>query len=85
MRVRQEGGVVGYGGQAGVAESHNRAEGAIRPVAGARKIRGGTRSDGGSRTRMALHTLFSSWAAQGGDPLTACLAMLQAKTPLPSS
>jgi hypothetical protein len=34
---------------------------------------------------MRLQTLFSPWAGQGLDPLQACLEMLGAKTPLPSS
>ena len=71
--------------QGEVEATNNRAERAIRPLAVARKISGGTRSGDGSRTRMVLQTLFSSWVGQGHDPLTACLAMLQAKTPLPSS
>jgi transposase len=71
--------------QAGVEATNNRAERAIRPLAVARKISGGTRSDDGSTIRMRLQTLFSSWAGKGLDPLQACLDMLQAKTPLPSS
>ena len=71
--------------QAQVEATNNRAERAIRPLAVARKISGGTRSSAGSTTRMRLQTLFSTWAAQGGDPLQACREMLGAKTPLPSS
>jgi hypothetical protein len=83
--LRHEGELFEYVRQAGVEATNNRAERAIRPLAVARKISGGTRSAGGSTTRMALQTLFTSWAAQGGDPLAECLAMLRAKTLLPSS
>ncbi len=68
-----------------VEATNNRAERAIRPLAVARKISGGTRSPKGSSTRMRLQTLFTTWAAKGHDPLHACLEMLRAKTPLPSS
>lgn len=71
--------------QAAVEATNNRAERAIRPLAVARKISGGTRSPNGSTTRMRLQTLFTTWAAKGVDPLQACLEMLRAKTPLPSS
>ena len=71
--------------QAEVAATNNVAERVLRPLVIARKISGGTRSAAGSRTRMALQTLFTTWAAKGQDPLQACLAMLRAQTPLPSS
>jgi hypothetical protein len=83
--LRHEGELFEFVRQAEVEATNNRAERAIRPLAVARKISGGTRSAGGSTTRMRLQTLFTSWAAQGQDPLQACLAMLQAQVPLPSS
>jgi transposase len=83
--LRHEGELFEFVCQAGVEATNNRAERAIRPLAVARKISGGTRSGGGSTTRMRLQTLFTSWAAKGQDPRQACLEMLRAKTPLPSS
>jgi hypothetical protein len=83
--LRHEGELFEFVRQAEVEATNNRAERAIRPLAVARKISGGTRSDSGSTTRMRLQTLFTSWAAQGQDPLQACLEMLQTQTPLPSS
>jgi transposase len=83
--LRHEGELFEYVRQAGVEATNNRAERAIRPLAVARKISGGTQSAAGSTTRMRLATLFGTWAGKGQDPLQACLAMLQAKTPLPSS
>jgi transposase len=83
--LRHEGELFEYVRQAEVAATNNAAERVLRPLVIARKISGGTRSATGSRTRMALQTLFTTWAAKGQDPLPACLAMLRAKTPLPSS
>ena len=83
--LRHEGELFEFVREAAVEATNNRAERAIRPLAVARKISGGTRSGGGSTTRMRLQTLFSTWAAKGLDPLAACLDMLRAKTPLPSS
>ncbi len=84
-RLRHEAELFEFVRQAEVEATNNRAEQAIRPLAVARKISGGTRSPAGSTTRMQLQTLFTTWAAKGVDPLHACLAMLRAKTPLPSS
>lgn len=83
--LRHEGELFEYVRQAEVAATNNVAERALRPLVIARKISGGTRSAAGSQTRMALQTLFTTWAAKGQDPLQACLAMLRAQTPLPSS
>ena len=83
--LRHEGELFEFVRQAGVEATNNRAERAIRPLAVARKISGGTRSPAGSRTRMGLQTLFTSWAAKGREPLTACVAMLGGQTLLPSS
>ena len=83
--LRHEGELFEFVRQAEVAATNNVAERVLRPLVVARKISGGTRSAAGSRTRMALQTLFTTWAAKGQDPLQACLEMLRAKTPLPSS
>jgi hypothetical protein len=69
--------------QAGVPADNNAAERMLRPQAVARKISGGTRSPRGSHTRMALSTLFDTWAAHGLDPLAECLRLLQ--SPLPQA
>ncbi len=61
---------------AGLAADNNLAERSIRPLAVARKISGGTRSPTGSKVRMGLQSLFGTWAAQGQEPLDACLTML---------
>jgi transposase len=83
--LRHEGELFEFVRQAEVAATNNAAERVIRPLAVARKISGGTRSGAGSTTRMRLQTLFTTWASQGRDPLQACLEMLGAQTPLPSS
>ncbi len=45
--------------------AHNTlAERSVRPLVIARKISGGTRSPHGSQTRLALFSLFGSWAAE---------------------
>jgi len=60
----------------GLAADNNLAERSIRPLTVARKISGGTRSPSGSKVRMGLQSLFGTWAAQGEEPLGACLTML---------
>lgn len=60
----------------GVPADNNLAERSIRPLVIARKISGGTRSPKGSETRMALFSLFSTWAAQGQNPFFQCLSLL---------
>jgi transposase len=60
----------------------NLAERSVRPLVIARKISGGTRSPEGSQTRMALFSLFGSWAAQGLNPFLHCLAVLAQPNPL---
>lgn len=60
----------------GVPADNNLAERSVRPLVIARKISGGTRSPNGSQTRMALFSLFGSWAAQGLNPFFQCLAVL---------
>jgi transposase len=56
--------------------AHNHlAERSVRPLVIARKISGGTRSPTGSQTRMALFSLFGSWAAEATQsvlPLFGC-------------
>ncbi|MDP9371576.1 MAG: IS66 family transposase [Chloroflexota bacterium] len=61
-----------------IPPDNNLAERNLRPLVIARKISGGTRSDEGSQTRMALHSLFGTWQAQGRDPFTTCHQMLLA-------
>src|SRR6266566_4231159 len=66
----------------GVPAHNNLAERSVRPLVIARKISGGTRSPHGSQTRMALFSLFGSWAAQGLNPFFHCLATLSPPNPL---
>ncbi len=70
--------------QPGLASDNNLAERSVRPLVIARKISGGTRSERGSTTRMNLHTLFATWAAQGKSTLDECRAVLaRHPNPLP--
>ncbi|MDQ2809060.1 MAG: transposase [Chloroflexota bacterium] len=71
--------------QAEVEATNNVAERKVRPIAVVRHIRGGSRSPAGSETRSRLHTLYSSWAGRGLDPMTEYLKMLGVQIPLPSS
>ena len=59
-----------------VPSDNNLAERSVRPLVIARKISGGTRCPHSSQTRMALFSLFGSWAAQGLNPFFHCLATL---------
>lgn len=59
-----------------VPSHNNLAERSVRPLVIARKISDGSRSPNGSQTRMALFSLFGSWAAQGLNPFFQCLAGL---------
>jgi transposase len=61
---------------------NNLAQRSVRPLVSARTISGGTRSPHGSQTRMALFSLFGSWAAQGLNPFFHCLAVLAQQNPL---
>ncbi len=74
-----------YVAQAEVAATNNLSERKLRPIAVVRHISGDTKSPAGSETRMILHSLYSSWAGRGLDPMAECLKMLGAQTPLPSS
>ncbi len=65
-----------------VPAHNNLAERSVRPLVIARKISGGTRSPNGSQTRMALFSLFGSWAAQGLNPFFHCLDTLSQPNPL---
>jgi transposase len=65
-----------------VPAHNNLAERSVRPLVIARKISGGSRSPTGSQTRMALFSLFGSWAAQGLNPFFHCLATLAQPDPL---
>jgi transposase len=66
----------------GVPAHNNLAERSVRPLVIARKSSGGSRSPNGSQTRMALFSLFGSWAAQGFNPFFHCLAVLAQPNPL---
>ena len=66
----------------GVPSHNNLAERSVRPLVIARKISGGSRSPNGSHTRMALFSLFGTWAAQGLNPFLQCLAGLSQHHPL---
>jgi hypothetical protein len=61
----------------GVVADNNLAERSIGPLTVARKVSGGTRRPTGSKVRMGLQSLFGTWAAQGQEPLGACLTMLE--------
>lgn len=63
-----------------VPADNNLAERSLRPLVIARKVSGGTRSPEGSRVRMALASLFATWAAQGRNQLAACHQMLLTQT-----
>jgi transposase len=65
-----------------VPSHNNLAERSVRPLVIARKISGGTRSPRGSETRMALFSLFGSWAVQHLNPFFHCLAVLAQPNPL---
>lgn len=73
---RHEGEMFRFVSDEGVPPDNNAAERAIRPLVTARKIGGGTRSPAGTETKMALATLFGTWAARGLDPHHECLHML---------
>jgi len=59
-----------------VPPDNNAAERSVRPLVTSRKISGGTRSNQGSATKMALASLFGTWAVQGLNPLDQCLRLL---------
>ena len=63
-------------GQQGVPSDNNAAERDLRHLVTTRKISGGTRSERGTQTKMALSTLFSTWAARGLDSFHACRQLL---------
>ncbi len=60
----------------GVPSDNNGAERDLRHLVTTRKISGGTRSAVGTQTKMALSTLYSTWAARGLDPFQACRQLL---------
>ncbi|MCC7105493.1 MAG: IS66 family transposase [Chloroflexi bacterium] len=60
----------------GVPADNNAAERSLRHLVTSRKISGGTRSDQGTATKMALSSLFATWARQGLDPLLQCRRLL---------
>lgn len=65
----------------GVPSHNNLAERSVRPLVIARKISGGSRSPKGSDTRMALFSLFGTWAAQSLNPFLQCLTSLSSQHP----
>lgn len=67
-----------------LASNNNLAERSIRPLVIVRKISGGSRSKNGSKTRMALASLFGTWAARGLNPFRQCLALLSRRPTLAS-
>lgn len=83
--LRHSGELFEFVRQPGLAADNNLAERSVRPLVIARKISGGTRSERGSNTRMALQTLFATWAAQGKSALDECRAMLAHYHPAASS
>lgn len=62
-----------------VSADNNLAERSLRPAVIARKISGGTRSAKGSETKMALMSLFGTWAAQDKPLLSSCQHLLLAE------
>jgi len=56
---------------------NNLAERSIRPLVIMRKISGGSRSAEGTKTRLALASLFHTWAARNLNPFVECLNALQ--------
>jgi hypothetical protein len=60
----------------GVPADNNAAERSLRHLVTSRKISGGTRSDQGTATKLALSSLFATWARQGLDPLLQCRRLL---------
>ena len=59
-----------------VSPDNNAAERSLRHLVVSRKVSGGTRSEQGTDTKMTLATIFSTWRAQGLNPLTACRQLL---------
>ena len=55
-----------------VPSENNAAERSLRPLVVSRKVSGGTRSEPGTTSKMALASLFGTWAARRLDPLLAC-------------
>ena len=64
----------------GVPPDNNLAERSLRPLVIMRKISGGSRSPQGSKTRMALFSLLSTWAARDLNPFLQCVLLLQNPT-----
>ena len=59
-----------------VPSDNNAAERSLRHLVTARKISGGTRSEQGTSTKVALSSLFGTWALQRLDPLAQCRLLL---------
>ena len=61
----------------GLPADNNLAERSLRPLVVIRKVSGGSRSTDGTKTRLALASLFATWAARGLNPFLQCLTALQ--------
>ena len=61
-----------------VPPDNNAAERSLRHLVVSRKVSGGTRSEPGTNSKMTLASLFSTWRAQGLNPLDACRQLLTA-------
>ena len=59
-----------------VPGDNNAVERSLRHLVISRKISGGTRSEQGTQSKMTLASLFSTWRAQGLNPLAACRQLL---------
>ena len=68
-----------------IASDNNLAERALRPMVIARKISGGTRSEQGSNTVATLMSLFGTWGVRGQNELEACIQLLTASSPKPTT
>lgn len=74
--IRHLGELFLFVGDPQIPPDNNLAERSLRPAVTARKISGGTRSPKGSETKMALLSLFSTWAAQDRPLLSTCRQLL---------
>lgn len=73
---RYEGELFVFVGREGVPSDNNGAERDLRHLVTSRKISGGTRSQAGTQVKMALSTLFGTWAARDLNPHDECRRLL---------
>ena len=59
-----------------ILSENNAAQRSLRHLVVSRKVSGGTRSEQGTDSKMTLASLFSTWRAQGLNPLAACRQLL---------